>query len=83
MKVKSERRSCLVVSDSSRPHGLQPTRLLHPWDFPGKRGNVIFFFLFVTQIETIVYKMNRCLKISDKTLSSVYHLEKKCYSFSF
>ena len=23
-----------VVSDSSRPHGLQPTRLLHPWDFP-------------------------------------------------
>ena len=25
-----------VVSDSWRPHGLQPTRLLHPWDFPGK-----------------------------------------------
>ena len=25
--------SCSVVSDSSRPHGLQPTRLLHPWDF--------------------------------------------------
>ena len=25
-----------VMSDSSRPHGLQPTRLLHPWDFPGK-----------------------------------------------
>ena len=22
-----------VVSDSSQPHGLQPTRLLHPWDF--------------------------------------------------
>ena len=22
-----------VVSDSSWPHGLQPTRLLHPWDF--------------------------------------------------
>ena len=29
-----------VVSDSSRPHGLQPTRLLHPWDFPGKRTGV-------------------------------------------
>ena len=27
--------SCSVVSDSSRPHGLQPTRLLCPWDFPG------------------------------------------------
>ena len=25
-----------VVSDSSRPHGLQPIRLLHPWDFLGK-----------------------------------------------
>ena len=25
-----------VMSDTSRPHGLQPTRLLHSWDFPGK-----------------------------------------------
>ena len=25
-----------VVPDSSQPQGLQPTRLLHPWDFPGK-----------------------------------------------
>ena len=24
------------VSDSLQPHGLQPTRLLRPWDFPGK-----------------------------------------------
>ena len=24
------------VSDSLQPHGLQPTRLLCPWDFPGK-----------------------------------------------
>ena len=24
------------MSDSLRPHGLQPTSLLHPWDFPGK-----------------------------------------------
>ena len=32
--------SCSVVSDSSRPHGLQPTRLLHPWDFPGKSTGV-------------------------------------------
>ena len=28
--------SCSVVSDPSRPHRLQPTRLFHPWDFPGK-----------------------------------------------
>ena len=29
-----------VVSDSSRPHRLWPTRLLHPWDFPGKSTGV-------------------------------------------
>ena len=29
-----------VVSTSSWPHGLQPTRLLHPWDFPGKSTGV-------------------------------------------
>ena len=36
MKVKSEKWkwSHSVVSDSLWPHGLQPTRLLHPWDFP-------------------------------------------------
>ena len=29
-----------VMSDSSRPHGLQPTWLLPPWDFPGKSTGV-------------------------------------------
>ena len=29
-----------VMSDSSRPHGLQPTRLLLPWDDPGKSTGV-------------------------------------------
>ena len=28
--------SCPTV----RPHGLQPTRLLRPWDFPGKSAGV-------------------------------------------
>ena len=32
--------SCSVVSDSVQPHGLQPTRLLRPWDFPGKSAGV-------------------------------------------
>ena len=36
MKVKSESEVNSVVSDSSQLHGLQPTRLLRPWDFPGK-----------------------------------------------
>ena len=29
-----------VVFDSSRPHGLQPIRLLRPWDFPGNSTGV-------------------------------------------
>ena len=37
-KVKVKSLSC--VSNSSGPHGLQPTRLLHPWDFPGKSTGV-------------------------------------------
>ena len=37
--------SCSVVSDSLWPHGLQPTRLLHPWNFPGKSTGVGCHFL--------------------------------------
>ena len=29
-----------IVSDPQRPHGLQPTRVLCPWDFPGKSTGV-------------------------------------------
>ena len=29
-----------VVSDPQRPHGLQPSRLLCPWDFPGMSTGV-------------------------------------------
>ena len=32
--------SSLVVSNSLWPHGLQPVRLLCPWDFPGKNPGV-------------------------------------------
>ena len=29
-----------VMFDFSQPYGLQPTRLRHPWDFPGKSTGV-------------------------------------------
>ena len=35
---KSE--SCSVISDSLQPHGLQPARLLCPWNFPGRNTGV-------------------------------------------
>ena len=34
-----------VMSDPSRPHGLQPARLLCPWDSPGKSTGVGCHFL--------------------------------------
>ena len=41
-KVKISRS---VVSDPQQPHGLQPSRLLCPWDFPGKSTGVGCHFL--------------------------------------
>ena len=45
-----------VVSDSLRPHGLSPTRLLCPWDFPGNSTGVDCHFrlqrIFPTQGST-------------------------------
>ena len=45
--------SCSDMLDSSRPHGPQPTRLLSPWNSPGKNTGVgCHFFLhrvFLTQ----------------------------------
>ena len=45
--------ACSTVSDSLRPHGLYPARLLHPRDFPDKNTGVGCHFLlqeiFLTQ----------------------------------
>ena len=37
---------CSVMSDSLWPHGLQPTKLLWSWNFPGKNTGVGCHFLF-------------------------------------
>ena len=37
--------ACAVMSDSLQLHGLQPARLLHSWDFPGKNTGVGCHFL--------------------------------------
>ena len=42
--------SCSVMSDSQRPHGLQPTRLLHPCDFPGESTGVGCHCLLHTEL---------------------------------
>ena len=52
---ENERVSHSVVPDSLQPHGLQPTRPLCPWYFPGKDTGVVCHFLlqgiFPTGIE--------------------------------
>ena len=59
-----------VVSDSSLPHGLYPTRLLCPWDSPGKHAGVgclsLLQGIFLTQgsnrgllrCRLILYRLN-------------------------
>ena len=48
-----------VVSDSLRPHGLQPTRLLFPWDSLGKNTGVGCHVL----LHQSVWSSLKCLQI--------------------
>ena len=50
-----------VSHDSKQPHGLQPTRLLHPWDFPGKSTGVGCHCL-LQHIHTTIYKISEVLE---------------------
>ena len=43
---------------SLQPHGLQPTSLLHPWDFPGKDTGVGCHFLL--QLVSVFYFIFWC-----------------------
>ena len=48
-----------VMSDSLRPRGLQPSRLLCPWDFPGKSTALGCHFLL--QGILLTWDLNPCL----------------------
>ena len=52
-------RTCSFVSNSLRFHGLQSTRILCPWDFPGKNTGVGCHFLLQGIFPTQGY--NSCL----------------------
>ena len=59
LNCETESISSSVLSDSLGPHGLQPTRLLCPWDSPGKNTGVGCYAclqrIFLTQ------RLNLCL----------------------
>ena len=56
---EKRKRSRSVGSNSQRPQGLQPTRLLRPWDFPGKSTGVGCHWNLanLVQILTLLLKM--------------------------
>ena len=80
------------MSDSLQPHGLQPARLLCPWDFPGMNTGVgchVFFGgLFLTQgsnlslLHLLPWQANS-LPLSHQ-ISSIHHVTKSkgCLSYS-
>ena len=79
-----------VGSDSSRPHGLQPTRLLHPWDFPGKSTGVechcllpYFLKIELNSIGLIPPRLDLLSKFPEKMLSSSYSPIFRAKSFLF
>ena len=57
----SESISHSVMSNSLRPHGRLPSRLLCPWDFPGKNTGVschcLLQGIFLTQGSTLVFQI--------------------------
>ena len=81
------KRSHSVMSDSSRPHGLQPTRLFHPWDFPGKSTGVGCHHLLRLYIYIYVKKRARkyaCIKKSaTKNSSSTKVLIWNSWSYNY
>ena len=72
MKVKSESevaQSCLTLRDpmdSLWPHGLQPTRLLRPWGFPGKSTGAGC----------------HCLLHQDSLLGTIFQISSKAFFYS-
>ena len=54
------------MSDSVWPHRLQPTRLPHPWDSPGKNTGVgCYFLLQCRKVKSERQVTQSCLTLSD------------------
>ena len=83
--------SCSVVSDSLWPYRLWPTRLFHPWDFPGKSigvgGHFLLQRIFPTQgsntglphCRQTLYRLSHqgSLYITESLVNQLYFNKKK------
>ena len=66
-----------VVSDSLWLHGLQPARLLCPWNFPGKNAGVGCHFLL--QGNFLTQGLNLCLLLWQADCVPLCHLKSPVY----
>ena len=80
------------MSDSSRPHGLQPTRLLCLWDFPGKSTgvgchcllwNVLYFHIFKKIKRLIPYGKEHTHALRYELLAEVIGCMKSLLNYVF
>ena len=83
MKVKKKKKSISrsVMSDSSWPRGLQPTRFLCPWDSPSENTAVGSHFLLQGNLPFIVCFKNCYIFKSFLCRSKVNHLFLVCFYF--
>ena len=57
--------NCSVISDSLQLHELQPTRLLCPWNSPGKNTGVGCHFLLPPQLQSRITRADIFVKIKN------------------
>jgi len=60
------------MPNSLQPHGLQPTRFLCPWDFPGKNAGVGCHFLL--RVSNTTYQFAEWIKVKDFYISEDFML---------
>ena len=74
------------MSDSLQLHGLQPPRLLRPWDFPGKSTGVgcqcLLRYLVYDSLNNILYKTDPHL-FCFQQWTSIYTFRTPMFSTSF
>ena len=76
---------CLVVSNSLQPYGLQPSKLLCPWNFPGKAMllELVAFFLlqriFLTQGSNMNLLLDRRILYHCATWEAPFYTQQYMY----
>ena len=74
-----------VMSDPQPPHGLQPSRLLRPWDFPGRSTGVGCHCLLChkTLDHIYIFKLTVTLLCSDFKTEASSFSRVSCHAFTW